>query len=61
MSIQSRRLFHCRYCGHKMRLGAHECGSCYQSAQLINYIPLPLLFVLPVLALSLISLLFFLL
>ncbi len=47
MSLRNRRLFNCRSCGHKMRLGAVECGSCYQPTPRINRLPLPLLLGLP--------------
>uniref|UniRef100_A0A2A3JYA9 Uncharacterized protein n=1 Tax=Alloyangia mangrovi TaxID=1779329 RepID=A0A2A3JYA9_9RHOB len=51
MSLRNRRLFNCRSCGHNMRLGATECGSCYQPAPQINRLPLPLLLGLPLAAL----------
>ncbi|WP_226629773.1 hypothetical protein [Alloyangia pacifica] len=56
MSIQSRRFFHCRSCGHKMRLGVDECGNCYQPTPMINHFPLPLLLALPVLAVAIVAL-----
>ena len=57
MSVRSRRFFHCRSCGHKMRLGAADCGNCYQPAPLINQFPLPLILALPVLAIAIVALL----
>ncbi|MCT4369436.1 hypothetical protein CLG85_003385 [Yangia mangrovi] len=39
MSVRSHRYFKCRYCNHKLRFGAHQCGSCYQPTQMINRVP----------------------
>lgn len=57
MSIRSRRLFHCRHCGHKMRLGATECGNCYHPTPVFNQISLPLLLAVPVLVIGVVGLL----
>ncbi len=39
MSLRSHRYFKCRYCNHKLRFGAQQCGSCYQPTQMINRVP----------------------
>ncbi len=39
MSKRAHRYFRCRYCNHRLRFGAHECGSCYQPTQMANRVP----------------------
>ena len=34
---KAKRIFTCRYCGHRMRLGAETCGECYQPARIYNH------------------------